>query len=119
MADDIIATIDALIDEQLAQGEPVGGYDLGDPGFPICPHCDRDWHGFPLTDKVAEMYSSGLVDEGYRVHDDDSSVLCPGSNAYGPARAVGPSKVSIFMRSLLARDNFVMVNIDINPQDWV
>ena len=119
MADDIIATIDALIDEQLAQGEPIGGHDVGDPGFPTCPHCERDWHGFPLTDRVAEMYFSGLFDEGYRVHGDDSSVLCPGSNAYGPARAVGPSKVSIFMRSLLARDNFVMVNIDINPQDWV
>lgn len=46
---DIIDTIDSLIDSQLSEGEPWRGYDAGDPDFPCCPHCDRDWHGFPLT----------------------------------------------------------------------
>lgn len=78
---DIIDTIDALINEQLAEGEtPCGSR------FPTCPHCDRDWHGFPLTERVASMYGYGSFDEDYRVGEDDSIVLCPGSNFHGPAR---------------------------------
>ena len=79
---DIIDTIDALIEEQLSEGEPPPF----SAKFPRCPHCDRDWHGFPLTERVAEMYCGGLFDEDYRVVEDDSPVLCPGSDAYGPAR---------------------------------
>jgi hypothetical protein len=78
---DIIDTIDALVAEQLAEGEQQCGTDPL-----ICPHCDRDWHGFPLTEQIADMHSSGLFDEDYKVAGDDSPVLCPGSIAYGPAR---------------------------------
>lgn len=78
---DIIDTIDALVEEQMAEGERQCG---ADPL--VCPHCGRDWHGFPLTEQIAEMRSSGLFDEDYKVAGDDSPVLCPGSNVYGPAR---------------------------------
>ena len=39
---DIIDEIDALIDDQLEAGEPIGGYDFGDPDYPKCPHCQGD-----------------------------------------------------------------------------
>ena len=84
---DIVNAIDALIEEQLSQGEPERGFDAGDPDFPICPHCDRDWHGFPLTERVAAMHRRGSFDEGYSVEADESPVLCPGSNFIGPVAA--------------------------------
>lgn len=61
--DGVLADIDALIDEQLAAGEPAGGYDYGDPDFPRCPHdgCGREFHGLP---------------EG----------RCPGSTSHGPLK---------------------------------
>ncbi len=84
---DIVNAIDALIEEQLSQGEPERGFDAGDPDFPTCPHCDRDWHGFPLTERVAAMHRRGSFDEGYSVKADESPVLCPGSNFIGPIKA--------------------------------
>ena len=47
--DQVIADIDAFIDEQLAAGEPENGYDYDDPDYPECPHpgCSWDWHGEP------------------------------------------------------------------------
>ncbi|MDQ0283776.1 hypothetical protein [Rhodococcoides fascians] len=52
---DIIADIDALIDEQLLKGEPLNGYDYGDPHHPKCPHCHRDWHGLAITQRIEEL----------------------------------------------------------------
>lgn len=59
--DQVIADIDALIDEQLAAGEPETGYDYGDPDYPDCPHegCWSQWHGEPTG-------------------------MCPGSAVLGP-----------------------------------
>ena len=68
----VLDDIDALVDASLEGGEPVGGYDHGDPDFPRCGHCDRAWHGLPLTERVAAMYAEGCYDEDYRVADDDS-----------------------------------------------
>lgn len=77
----IVDAIDRLIDEQLADGEPCGGYDYGDPGFPVCPNpwCGEEWHGLPITARMAEMRWRGDLDPEYRYHADDSVVLCPGS----------------------------------------
>ena len=80
----VLDDIDALVDASLESGEPVGGYDYGDPDFPRCGHCDRAWHGLPLTERVAAMYAEGEYDEDYRVADDDSPVICPGSDFIGP-----------------------------------
>lgn len=98
---DIIDTIDALISEQLAEGETPCETEL-----PTCPHCDRDWHGFPLTERVASMYCYGLFDEDYRVAEDGSTVLCPGSDVHGPARPAASRQVYLsddddLIRSLL------------------
>lgn len=104
---DIIDTIDALIDEQLAEGEKQSGNDR-------CPHCDRDWHGFPLTEQIADMYSFGLFDEDYvGLGADDSLVLCPGSSHYGPARPEAlrrPTKIDSFYLDIIMgrRSDYVM-----------
>lgn len=87
MSADIIDRIDELVDESLAGGEPHNGFDFGDPEYPRCPHCDRHWHGLPVTERIAGMYSVAQYDEDYRVDTDDSPVLCPGSDFIGPARA--------------------------------
>lgn len=83
---DIIDQIDALVDEQMAGGEPIGGYDYNDPDFPKCPHCQRDWHGIRITERVEYMrYWSGW-DDDYRADTDDSPVICEGSTFIGPPR---------------------------------
>lgn len=81
---DIINEIDALIDDQLDAGEPIGGYDYGDPDYPKCPHCQGDWHGLAITEQMQRMRYRGAVDEGYRYSEDDSPVICPGSEFIGP-----------------------------------
>ncbi|MFI6866354.1 hypothetical protein [Nocardia sp. NPDC050406] len=88
----IVDAIDRLVDEQLADGEPCGGYDYGDPGFPMCPNpwCGEEWHGLPITARMAEMRWHGALDPGYRYHADDSVVLCPGSAFEGEFRAPVP-----------------------------
>lgn len=87
----IIDEIDALVDEQMADGEPVGGYDYGDPDYPKCPHCYDDWHGLPITQRMRDMRYSfcGCAEcraelDAYRVGEDDSPVWCPGSEFIGP-----------------------------------
>ncbi|MEW1933099.1 hypothetical protein AB0362_13000 [Rhodococcus sp. NPDC079359] len=52
---DIIADIDALIDEQLDAGEPLNGYDYNDPQHPKCSHCHRDWHGLAITVRIEQL----------------------------------------------------------------
>ncbi|QLF84873.1 hypothetical protein SEA_BBQVALINDRA_64 [Gordonia phage BBQValindra] len=68
--DAIIAEIDTLIDDQLAVGEPMNGYDFDDPDFPTCWHCGRDWHGLAITERMNEMRALGAFDEGYRIWED-------------------------------------------------
>ncbi len=58
-----IDEIDALIEEQLAGGEPETGYDFDDPDFPEC-RCGLNWHGLP-------------------------TLACPGSDTEGPLRSTG------------------------------
>ncbi|MCX2753098.1 hypothetical protein [Gordonia sp. 4N] len=84
---DLLADIDALIDEQLDAGEPVGGYDYDDPDFPKCGHCRGDWHGLAITERMQEMRWRGAVDADYRYSQDDSPVVCPGSEFIGPLTA--------------------------------
>ncbi|EOM77921.1 hypothetical protein DW322_08765 [Rhodococcus rhodnii] len=81
---DIVDQIDALIDEQLDAGEPRTGFDFGDPQFPKCPHCTRDWHGLAITRRMEEMRWRGEVDPDYRYTEDESEILCPGSDFIGP-----------------------------------
>lgn len=61
----------------MAGGEPLAR-------DPRCPHCDRHWHGLAVTEKIAEMYDGHGWDENYKVSEDDTPVLCPGSDFIGP-----------------------------------
>lgn len=83
---DIIDQIDALVDEQMAGGEPIGGFDYNDPYFPKCPHCQRDWHGIRITERVEYMRNWSGWDDDYRVDTDDSPMICEGSTFIGPPR---------------------------------
>lgn len=83
---DIVDEIDRLVDQQMAGGEPWTGFDAGDPTYPKCPHCERHWHGLPITQRIATMYAYGDYDEECRVDTDDSPVVCPGSPFIGPRR---------------------------------
>ncbi|OCH80987.1 hypothetical protein [Gordonia sp. UCD-TK1] len=99
--DDLIGDIDALIDDQLAQGEAVAEARADDADRP-CGHCGSDWHGLPITERLEEMrleygnrvaearrrgeepeYADSAIIDGYRYADDDSEVLCPGSEFIG------------------------------------
>lgn len=84
---DIIDRIDALVDEQLAEGEHASDYLTGDHKYPRCPHCGRHWHGLPITERIATMYDIGRIDPEYTLAEDDSPVVCEGSDFIGPQRA--------------------------------
>ena len=81
---DIVDDIDALIDEQLDAGEPIGGYDYNDPDYPKCGHCRGDWHGLAITERMIQMRLRGELEPDYRYADDTSRVVCPGSEFIGP-----------------------------------
>lgn len=62
-------------------------YSPSDPGTipdSLCPNCRRDRHDYPLTETVAEMWKSLAFDEGYDPDNDDSRIVCPGSDVCGP-----------------------------------
>ncbi|WP_330253114.1 hypothetical protein OG874_00415 [Nocardia sp. NBC_00565] len=73
--------IDALVVDQMRDGEPATGYDFNDPTFPVCPHpwCGEHWHGLAITRRMRQMRARGDIDPDYRYVDDNSEVLCPGS----------------------------------------
>lgn len=86
MSGSIIDRIDELVEQQLQQ--EASGYDHN-INQEKCWHCGRDWHGLPVTQRIADMYSRRTFDEDYRLADDDSPVLCEGSDLIGPIRADG------------------------------
>lgn len=85
---DIIDQIDQLVDEQLANYHNRSGYDHN-VNQDTCPHCGRHWHGLPVTQRVANMYRSGRYDPAYVAAEDDSPIMCDGSNFIGPIRPGG------------------------------
>jgi hypothetical protein len=82
---DICDRIDELVNDQLANYPQRSGYD-----FPVnrdeCPHCFREWHGLKITRRMEEMRWRGRFDESYRYSDDDSEVICEGSEFIGPMK---------------------------------
>ncbi|UVK59011.1 hypothetical protein SEA_KAPPAFARMDELTA_73 [Gordonia phage KappaFarmDelta] len=99
---DIVDDIDALIDEQLAAGESGQARRAADADR-RCGHCGRAWHGLAITARMEEMrreyltqvviarmngeefeYAESAILGDYRYADDDSTVLCPGSEFIGP-----------------------------------
>lgn len=91
---DIVDRIDELVNDQLANYGNRSGYD-NNVNQDLCPHCDREWHGLRITARIEQMRSFGHFDESYRYADDDSEVLCEGSEfigpmKYGPRQELGP-----------------------------
>ncbi|AWN04192.1 DNA binding protein [Gordonia phage Petra] len=99
---DIVDDIDALIDEQIAAGESGQARRAADADR-RCGHCGRAWHGLAITTRMEEMrreyltnvvmarmrgeeyeYAESAILGDYRHADDDSTVLCPGSEFIGP-----------------------------------
>lgn len=96
---DIIDAIDALVDEQMAGYRDRSGYDHN-VNQDRCWHCGEDWHGLAITARMEEMrrryryrgmfafgerdYAESALDPDYRYAEDDSEVLCPGSDFIGP-----------------------------------
>lgn len=78
---DIIDAIDALVDEQLEQER--SGYDHN-INQTECPHCGREWHGLPITQAIERMRAVGEYDEDYDATQDNSPILCNGSEFIGP-----------------------------------
>lgn len=105
---DIIDDIDALVDEQLAGGESAA-QQRAEMAERRCPHCGRGWHGLAITQRLERMriehqqreerrrimawigegvgeadYAESAILDGYRYDEDDSPVICPGSDFIGP-----------------------------------
>lgn len=99
---DIIDRIDELIDEQLAAGEPETGWDYGDPDYPECPHCGRDWHGLPIT--------------GWGP--DDIVVLCEGSDLIGPRRPPQPPQPPRAPTEHAIGHAYFQILVSVNPYVW-
>ncbi len=102
---DILDEIDALIDEQLEAGES-GAQQRAARADRRCPHCFRAWHGLAITQRLERMrieyqdqalnarlrgeeseYAESAILDGYRYDEDDSRVICPGSDFIGPIQA--------------------------------
>lgn len=49
-----------------------------------CPHCFRQKHPEPLTQRMAAMYDTHKFDPAYDGAADDSGVVCIGADYYGP-----------------------------------
>lgn len=92
--EDLLADIDALIDESLARGDRSDEYHgrRWREEHP-CPWCVEGYHYLPITEAMWMMrqgsyatdeFGYGIIDPDYRYEDDTSMVLCPGSEYHGP-----------------------------------
>ncbi|WP_094359941.1 hypothetical protein [Mycobacterium marinum] len=83
---DIVDRIDELVNQQLANYPNRSGYDHNIDQN-TCPHCGREWHGLKITRRIELMRATGRhYDETYRYAEDDSEVLCEGSEFIGPMK---------------------------------
>lgn len=79
--DGVIDEIDRLVDAQLKQ--EASGYDHN-INQPECWHCGRPEHHLKITERIEQMRAQRHYDETYRASEDNSPVLCPGSDFIGP-----------------------------------
>jgi hypothetical protein len=104
---DICDQIDELVNDQLANYPQRSGYD-----FPVnqekCGHCGREWHGLKITERMEEMRRLRRFDESYRYADDDSEVLCEGSEFIGPMKCSGRVMTEHEIRQLSQRFGVVL-----------
>ena len=113
---DIVDAIDELVDTQMRGGEPETGYDFDDPTFPDCPHCDETWHGLAITQRMRQMRWTGRYDPDYRYNEDDSTVLCPGSDYVGEWTPPVDSDDRILAGSIQAWEEFRQGFVELRRQ---
>ncbi len=101
---DIVDRIDELVNDQLANYGNRSGYDHN-VNQDLCPHCGREWHGLKITARIEQMRSLGRYDEDYRYADDDSEVLCEGSEFIGPMKFWPKSEPWTFSAPATSRAN--------------
>lgn len=104
---DIVDRIDELVDEQLQQER--SGYDHN-INQDKCWHCGRPWHGLPITERIAAMAARRTYYENYRLADDDTKVLCRGSNFIGPMPGRAPTIEAVTIGSSLADQAIAYAN---------
>lgn len=89
--DSILDEIDNLVDESLERGDQSGTF-RGER-YDKCTLCGDDYHFLAITTRLVQMrhgsygfdeFNQGIVDPDYRYQDDDSPIVCPGSNYLGP-----------------------------------
>ena len=91
---DIIDAIDELVDWQLEGGDRSDSFhgEQFRENHP-CVWCGQEWHFLPITEEMERMrrgsyardeFGYGIVDPSYSYRDDESGILCPGSEFYGP-----------------------------------
>lgn len=83
-------------------GAKWSGGSVGEQRIPdsLCPNCRRDRHDYPLTSAVAQMWSDLSFDEGYDPNNDDSEIICPGSDVHGPALADHGSRATTYVDTI-------------------
>lgn len=90
MASAIISTPCHIMGEQ----QPVHLPPLRVPKPWECPHCFRQRHPEPLTERMAAMYTHRVFDPKYDRAADTSPVVCIGADYYGPLPATTNSQWS-------------------------
>lgn len=98
--DDVLDAIDDLVDAQLAQYDRRSGYDHN-VNQDLCRICGETAHTLPITETMrkmrAEFHTLATLHlrsetcaeiqarhDAYRYTDDDSPIVCPGSDFIGP-----------------------------------
>lgn len=99
----ILDEIDLLVDESLARGDQSDSFH----GEQLretqpCPWCIQPWHFLKITVEMENMrrgsyardeFGQGIMDPDYRHDEDDSIILCPGSEYHGPPEIINGAKV--------------------------
>jgi hypothetical protein len=97
--DSVLDAIDELVDWQLEGGDRSDSFhgERMRQNQP-CPWCPEPWHYLPITERLVEMrsgsygrdeFGQGIVDPDYRYDQDESGVVCPGSEYHGPRHRTG------------------------------
>ena len=101
--DSVLDDIDRLVDESLSRGDRSDSFH-GDQyrEQQPCPWCGQGWHFLKITERMHMMrlgsygqdeFGQGIVDPDYRHDEDDSMILCPGSEFHGPVQMIAGVKV--------------------------
>lgn len=97
--DSVLDEIDRLVDDSIARGDRSQSFHGEQMRVhAACPWCPEPWHFLPITANLLAMrngsygrdeFGYGIVDPDYSYRDDESGVVCPGSEFHGPRDRYG------------------------------